>query len=526
MKQSPPSEPLREQPPAKSPEVNKWLITATIMISSLIVVIDTSIVNVAIPEIQKSLGASVHEISSVATFYIISTVIIMPLTGYLSALWGRKQFYAGAIILFTLSSLLCGLAWNLPSLVLFRILQGLAGGALLPSAQAILFETFPPEEQGKAMGIFGLGVIVGPAIGPVLGGYLTDSVGWRSIFTVNVPIGIIATLMVLKFIRNPSYIKKPQGKFDLPGLISLVVSLSSLQYALERGQSLGWLSSREIMGLVVIGLSSLAYFIRRELVTPHPIVDFSAFKNRAFVAGNIIGTITGFGLFGILFVLPLFMSNILHFNTVQMGLALMPGALSTALTMPLAGRLADRLEPWIPMSFGIAIVTLGTWQLSYLTAQSGYWDLFWPQVLRGIGLGLVFVPLSKATLGTISKAKTAAASGLYNLVRQLGGSTGIALLTVMLQYFQAVHLNNLNYAVAQHDPATLNQLHELATVFMQRKAIEGGNVPTQALSNMKELILSQAALEAYKDLFRYSAGIFMLNYLAVSFLKVKHPVSR
>ncbi len=491
--------------PTAPPAVNKWLVTITIMSATVIAIIDTSIVNVAIPTIQESFAASIDQVNAVATFYIISNVIVMPLTGYLSALWGRKQLYAGAIVLFTLASLLCGLAWNLESLVLFRIIQGLAGGALLPSAQAILFETFPREEHGKAMGIFGLGVIVGPALGPVLGGYLTDTVGWRSIFTVNVLPGILATVMVLRFIVNPPYLKKPEGKFDWPGLATLMIGLASSQYALENGQRLGWFNSGLITFLTLLGVVNLAYLVRRELVTDNPVIDLSVFSNRTFAAGNIIGVLAGFSLFGVLFILPILMSQILHFNTIQIGLALMPGALSTALAMPIAGRLVDRLDPRIPLAVGIAIFVVATWQFSYLNMRSGYWDLFWPQVGRGIGLGLVFVPLSSATLGSISIAKTASASGLYNLVRQLGGSAGIALLTLMLQHLEAFHWRQLAGA-------------NLSSV--SKGAISSSGEPS-AIASLSDAVHQQAAVLAYNDLFRYSALIFATAYLPLLFLKVK-----
>jgi DHA2 family multidrug resistance protein len=340
------------------------------------------------------------------------------------------------------------------------------------------------------MGIFGLGVIVGPALGPVLGGYLTDTVGWRSIFTVNVLPGILATVMVLRFIHNPSYLKKPEGKFDWPGLATLTIGLASLQYALENGQRLGWFNSGLITFLTVVGVVNLVYLVRRELVTHNPVVDLSVFGNRTFAAGNLIGVLAGFSLFGILFILPVFMSQILHFNTIQIGLALMPGALATALAMPIAGRLADRLDPRIPLAVGITIFVVATWQFGDLNMRSGYWDLFWPQVGRGLGLGLIFVPLSSATLGSISKAKTASASGLYNLIRQLGGSAGIALLTLMLQQLEAFHLGKLASA----------------------------NLASASLS---DAVHQQATVLAYDDLFRYSALIFATAYLPLFFLKVK-----
>ncbi len=479
----------QEQSPTPQTSVNKWLVTLTIMIGTLIAVIDTSIVNVAIPQIQASLGTSIDEIGSLVTFYIISSVIVMPLNGYLSALWGRKQFYAGAIVLFTISSLLCTLSWNLPSLVCFRILQGLGGGALFPSAQAILLDTFPKEEHGKAMSVFGLGVVAGPAIGPVLGGYLTDTFGWRSIFTINVPIGIIAGIMVLLFIHNPPYLNKLHGKFDWPGLIALVIGLSSLQYALENGHRLHWFESKLIILLFIVGVVAVVYLVRRELVTRYPIIDLSVFGNLTFVAGNIIGLLTGFNIFGLLFVLPMFMSQILHYDSFKTGMAMMPGPVATALIVPLAGRLTDRLDPRIPLGLGVAVCTVGTWQFSHLTMQSGYWDIFWPQSWQGIGLGLVFVPLSSATLGSVSQAKRASASGLYNLIRQLGGSVGIAGLTVMLQCLQAFYQSN----------------------------------PSESFKQVafSDILPEQAAVLAYSHLFRYSALIFLASYVPLLFLKVK-----
>ncbi|WP_017317776.1 DHA2 family efflux MFS transporter permease subunit [Mastigocladopsis repens] len=482
--------------PIVQPPVNKWLVTATILLASLIAMIDVSIVNVAIPQIQTSLGASIDEIGSIITFYIISTVIVMPLNGYLNALWGRKQFYTAVIILFTVSSLLCGLAWSFPVLVFFRILQGLGGGALVPSAQAILLETFPKEEHGKAMGIFGLVLLLGPTIGPVLGGYLTETVGWRSIFFINVPIGIIAAVMAFLFIVNPPYLNKPQGKFDWPGLIALIIGLSSLQYALEIGQRLNWFESKLIIILLVVGVVAIAYLVRRELVTRFPIIDLSVFGNLTFVSGTLIGALIGFALFGILFILPLFMSQILRYDSFQMGMTLVPGTVAMAAMMPLAGLLADRLDPRIPMGIGIALCSSATWQFSHLTAQSGYWDLVWPQIWRGLGLGLVFVPVSSATLGSISNEKKASASGLYNLIHQLGGSIGIAGLTIMLQRLQAFHLSNL-------------------TVSAQQKAAVASS----------DILQQQATALTYSNLFSYSALIFLVSYLPLLFLRVRRRVS-
>ncbi|MEH2160736.1 MAG: DHA2 family efflux MFS transporter permease subunit [Nostoc sp.] len=468
------------------PPINKWLITTTLMLGTLIAILDTSIVNVAIPQIQNNLGGSIDEISSVVTFYIISNVIVMPLTGYLSALWGRKQFYAGAIILFTIASLLCGLSWNLSALVFFRVLQGLGAGVLFPTAQAILLDTFPREEHGKAMSIFGLGMLVAPAFGPVLGGYLTDMLTWRSIFLINVPIGLIAAVMVFRFIHDSPYLKKPQGKFDWSGLIALVIGLSSLQYALENGQRLNWFDSTLIIVLLIAGVSAIAYLVWWELVNPSPIMDLSLFRNRTFALGNIITFLAGFSLFGVLFISPVFLSQVLNYDSLTIGMLLMPGPVATALIMPLTGVLANRLDARMILAIGIAFSAAGTWQLGDLNLQSDYWNIFWPQIWRGIGLGLLFVPLSLTTLSYVSKAKRTSASGLYNLINQLGGSIGIAGLTLMLGRLQAFHSTNLAQIVKQ-----------------------------------SEIVQQQAAVFAYNDLFRYSTFIILASYLPLIFLKVR-----
>ncbi|MEH2284365.1 MAG: DHA2 family efflux MFS transporter permease subunit [Nostoc sp.] len=476
----------KEQSAITPPATNKWLIATTLMIGTIIAIIDTSIVNIAIPQIQGNLGGSIDEISSVVTFYIISNVIVMPLTGYLSALWGRKKFYTGAIILFTVSSLLCGLSWNLSALVFFRILQGLGGGILFPTAQAILLDTFPREEHGKAMSIFGLGMLVAPAFGPVLGGYLTDTFSWRSIFLINVPIGLIAAVMVFLFIHDSPYLKKPQGKFDWSGLIALVIGLSSLQYALENGQRLNWLESGLILVLLIVGVSAIAYLIWWELVTRFPIIDLSLFRNRTFAAGNIITFLAGFSLFGGLFITPIFMSKVLNYDSLTIGMLLMPGPVATALIMPLTGVLAGRLDARILLAVGITFSAVGTWQLSDLNLQSDYWNIFWPQIWRGIGLGLLFVPLSLTTIGYVSKAKRTSASGIYNLINQLGGSIGIAGLTIMLGRLETFHSTNLAHVIKQSD-----------------------------------LVQEQAAALAYNDLFRYSTFIILASYLPLLFLKVR-----
>ncbi|HXP92516.1 MAG TPA: DHA2 family efflux MFS transporter permease subunit, partial [Candidatus Binatia bacterium] len=301
------------------------------MLGLIMAIIDSSIVNVALDTMAGNLGASIDEISWVATSYILANVVIMPLNGWLTAYFGRKKFYAACLAIFTVASFLCGTATNVWQLVVYRILQGLGGGALQPTAQAILFESYPPEKRGQAMAVFGLGAMVGPTLGPTLGGYIVDNASWPLIFYINIPIGVAAFVMTLAFIRDPSYIRKPERGIDWFGLGMMTAGIAALQYVLERGQHDDWFDSPAIVILTVVAIVGIAGFIIRELLEKKPFVDLTVFKNRAFTAGNVIGVVTGFGLFGLNLILPLYFQDVLRFNAWQSGLALLPGAAATAL---------------------------------------------------------------------------------------------------------------------------------------------------------------------------------------------------
>ncbi len=307
------------------------------MLGVIMAIIDTSIVNVALPNMAGNLGAATDEISWVATGYILANVVIMPLNGWLTALLGRKRFYATSLVIFTVSSLLCGTAHDVTTLIVWRIVQGIGGSALQPTAQAIMFESYPPAKRGSAMAIFGMGAMVGPAIGPSLGGWIVDNYSWPLIFFINIPIGILAIVMTLLFIRDPAYIHKPERGADLIGLGAMTIGIASLQYVLERGQRDDWFDSATITLLAVTAVAGLAFFIVRELRDPHPFVDLRVFRSRSFTAGTIIGIVSGFGLYGLNLVLPLFFQNVLGFDALQTGYALLPGAVATAISMRLRG---------------------------------------------------------------------------------------------------------------------------------------------------------------------------------------------
>lgn len=471
------------------------LITITVMLGLIMAIIDSTIVNVALNTIGGNLGASVDEVSWVATGYILANVIVMPLNGWLTAYLGRKQFYAASLAIFTISSFLCGTATSIVMLIVYRVIQGLGGGALQPTAQAILFETYPPEKRGAAMAIFGLGAMVGPAVGPTLGGYIVDNATWPLIFYINIPIGIIAFLMTMAFIPNPKFIERPKAGIDWVGLGLLTAGLASLQYVLERGEHDDWFQSGTIVLLSVVAVAGLAFFIIKSLRDEHPLVDLQIFRYRSFSIGNIIGIITGFGLFGTALILPLFFQTILNFTAFDTGMALLPGALSTAVSMVIIGRILNKVDARMSIAFGMFVFAWSCWWLGGLNTNAGYWDVFWPRLVQGFGLGFLFVPLSTVTLGDVPLHKLAGATGVLTLVRQLGGSFGIAILTTLLVHQTAIAWNVLSSGVTQTHGYSVGVL--------------------------TQMVAQQASMISYDYLFRITAIVFVVAIPLVFLIRVK-----
>jgi DHA2 family multidrug resistance protein len=471
------------------------LITVTVMLGMIMAIIDSTIVNVALPTIGGNLGADVDEVSWIVTGYILANVVVMPLNGWLTAYLGRKRFYAISLALFTVSSFLCGTASNITSLIIWRIIQGIGGGALQPTAQAILFETYPPERRGAAMAIFGMGAMVGPAVGPTLGGYIVDNASWPLIFYINIPIGIVAFLMTMAFIPNPKFIARVTSGIDWAGLGLLTAGLASLQYVLERGEHDEWYSSNTIWILTIVAAVTLSLFIYRMLREKHPLVVLRVFRFASFSIGNVIGIIMGFGLFGTALILPLFFQTILGLTAFDTGLVLLPGAVATAVSMVIIGRILNRIDARASIVFGMGIFAVSCWLLGDLNTQAGYWDVFWPRVIQGFGLGFLFVPLTTLTLGDVPVADMAGATGVSTLIRQLGGSFGIAILTTLLTHQTAVAWNVLASGVTQ--------THGL---------------PVGALTQM---VATQASMVAYDFLFRLTSIVFVLTMPLVFFLKVR-----
>ncbi|GAC1575888.1 MAG: MDR family MFS transporter [Candidatus Elarobacter sp.] len=479
------------------------MVTLTVMLGLIMAIIDSSIVNVALNDMAGNLGSSIDEIGWVATGYILANVIVMPLNGWLTARFGRRNFYASCIVVFTLASIMCGTATNVWQLVFYRVIQGLGGGALQPTAQAILFESYPPEKRAGAMAIFGLGAMVGPAIGPTLGGIIVDNSSWPLIFYINIPIGIVAFLMTLAFIRDQSYVARDRSPIDVLGLGLLTAGVASVQYVLERGQRDDWFSSPTIVVLTAVALVSLVAFCRREWLDPRPLVDLHVFESRAFSAGSAIGIVTGFGLFGTALVLPLFFQNVLGFSATETGLALLPGAIATALSMPIASQLVRRIDGRALIAFGLLVFAASTWWMGIINQDSGYWDVFWPRAVQGFALGFMFVPLSTATLGEIARDKMANATGIYTLIRQLGGSLGIAILQFTQTRYQDNAYASLAAGVSSANPNVerfLNDLHGSA-------------------AQLYAMVMLNATVISYDNVLRLCAIVFVVSTPLVLLLK-------
>jgi DHA2 family multidrug resistance protein len=489
----------------------KYLIAITVSLASVLELLDTSIVNVAIPHMMGNLGATLDQIAWVSTGYIVANVIVLPITGWLSAYFGRRRYFAGSIALFTLASFMCGNAHSLTALVAWRIIQGLGGGALLSTSQAILYEEFPREEFGTAMAIFGVGVMVGPTLGPTVGGWITDTYGWPWIFYINIPFGMLALALTLTFI-NDSLHQARADKVDWLGLGLLAVGIGCLQTMLERGERLDWFSSGQVRFLGLTSVLSLVSFIWHELHTAHPVVDLRILKSRQLTVGVVFGLVLGVCLYATVFVLPVYLQNIRNFTANQTGLVILPGALASAFTMAFMGRLQNKFDGRLSIAAGVGIFALAMWKHAHFTTESGFHDFFWPLIFRGVGLGLIFVPLTNLALADLPMAKIPNGTGLFNLMRQLGGSVGIALSATLVQRFTAIHRADLMASVTPYSEATRERLSQITNTLIAR-----GDVPamaqTKAVGFLNGLVTQQAMMLSFEQLFLMFGAVFVLSLL-------------
>ncbi|HEV2330914.1 MAG TPA: DHA2 family efflux MFS transporter permease subunit [Verrucomicrobiae bacterium] len=508
------------------PRHNPWLIALGVMLATFMEVLDTSIANIALPHIAGSMSATPDEATWVLTSYLVSNAIILPMTGWLSNYFGRKRLLIMCIGIFTATSALCGAAPTLTTLIIARILQGVGGGAMVPIAQAVLLESFPPQKRGVAMAAFAQGVVVAPILGPTLGGWITDNFSWRWIFYVNLPFGLLAAFMAQWLVEDPPYIKRNKhATIDFIGFGFLCVWLATMQVALDKGQEADWLGAVWIRWMLVISVVALIAFIVREFTAEHPLVDLRVFGNRNFAVGVLLMTVLAGILYGTTAELPLFMQTLMGYPALQSGLTQSPRGVAAFITTFIVGRIVGKIRNRYLLCFGFCLLAYSAWMLSSINLQVSAASVIFPSVLNGIAISFIFVPLTTTTMGYLAQSQIGNASGLYNLMRNLGGSIGIAFVTTMLARGAQKHQALMVEHMTSTDPGFTQQL----TVAQHALARQTDPVTAtgQAYSVLYQTLDAQAHLWAFVDNFRLfcllSLGCVPLVFL---FKRVSRPPAR
>jgi MFS transporter, DHA2 family, multidrug resistance protein len=495
---------------SRNPQIiNPWIIAVAVMLSTFMEVLDTTVVNVSLPHIAGSLSATVGEATWTLTSYLVSNAIILPLTGWLSNFFGRKRMLLLSVTGFTIASFLCGLAPSLPFLIVCRVIQGACGGGLQPISQAVLLESFPPEDRGKAMGFWGLGIVVAPLLGPVLGGWLTDSYSWRWVFYINVPIGLASIVMTRMFVFDPAYIRRVSSKVDYWGIGMLAVGIGTLQVVLDKGQEKDWFGTSWIAVLAVVAVVALAAFIFYELRIKEPVVNLRVFKNRTYSTGVFLMAMLGVGLYSTTVLIPLVLQTLLGYPALRAGIAMAPRGLGSFIAMPIVGLIMTKFDPRKLLTLGMIVCAMTLFQFSRLNLQAGYWDYFWPQFEMGLALGFLFVPLTTTSMAPIPKETMGNATSLFNLVRNLGGSIGISAVNTIQVRRTQMNINVLGRHVNPYDASSRQMLSALQKTFMSR----GGDMVTaahQARETLFRIVEQQASMLAYNTVFRLLAALFLL----------------
>jgi len=498
---------------------HRWMIAIAVMSSAVMQVLDTSVVNVSLPHIAGSLSSTVDEATWVLTSYLVANAIILPITGWLAGVLGRKRVLLMAVAGFTLSSLLCGVALNLPMVIVFRVLQGATGGGLQPLSQAVLLEEFPGKEQGKAMAFWSLGIIAAPILGPTLGGWITDTWTWRWVFFINLPVGVLSLLLISQYVYDPHYLRRRTMGVDAWGIGMLAVGMGALQITLDKGQEKDWFGSTLIRALCVVALVCLAAFVLRELRARDPIVHFSLMRSRTFASGIVLVTIMGFVLYGSLVLLPLFMQTLLGWSATTAGIWNSPRGVGTALCMPLVGFLLGRgWDARRLLIVGFAISGLCFFGYSRMTLDSGTWDIFWIQIVQGFALGLLFVPLATLTMSPVPKAETGYATSLFNTMRNVGSSMGISFVTTMMARREQFH----QQVLASHfTPSSRSGQQALAQFapFLAHQGFDRITAVQKAGGLLYRMLQQQAALLSYADAFFLMGLLILLNIPVVLLMR-------
>lgn len=498
----------------------RYIITITVVLCTLLELIDTTVVNVATNTLMGNLGATLSEVSWVIASYAIANVIIVPMSGWLSSQFGRKIYFASSVAIFTFASLMCGLSGSIWTLVFWRFVQGIGGGALFATSQTILKEIYPPEKIGMAMAMFGMGVIVGPTIGPYLGGYLVYNYTWPVIFFVNIPIGIIAVFLTLTYIRDNPFEKKTDASVDWLGIILLIIGIGSLQLVLEQGERNDWFESQYIISFTLLAIGGIIGFIIRELTTENPIVDLRVLTKGNVAIATIMNFVLGFILFGSVFIYPIYMQRFLGFTAQMSGAMFIPGALLSGMLMPVVGGMLSKGTPPKYMIVGGFLITaiFVFWSSFIFTTNTGTEPMFWPLLVRGLGMAFLFVPLSGLTLGGLNGKDVGQASGISNMIRQIGGSMSVAIIGVLNETLSAEHRANILEHVTPDNPLVNERLNAMKAGLMSATS-DAQRASQQALAFLDYNINKQAAILSYIDIFHYLTIFILISVPLVLFAR-------
>jgi DHA2 family multidrug resistance protein len=484
------------------PRFNPWLIAFSVMLGTFMEVLDATVVTVSLPHVAGSLAATPEEATWVLTSYLLSNAIVLPLTGWLGNRFGRKRVLMTCIVVFTAASAVCGAASSLGVLVVARVLQGVGGGALQPMAQAILMESFAPARRGVAMAAFSMGVIVAPILGPTLGGWVTDNYSWRWVFYINLPIGLLAMALVNTFVEDPPYLRaRRSGRIDYIGFALMVVGLSALQIMLDRGQEVDWFAASWVRWCAAISVLTLVAFVAREFLVKEPIVDLRILGERNFAVGFGLSTVLGVCLYSTTSMLPLFLQTLLGYPAVESGLAVSPRGLGAMVSAIVVGRAIAVIDSRLMIAAGLALLAASGYMFAGLTLQISVGSVVWASILNGMSTGMIFVPLSLMTMGRLRNEQMGNAAGLYTLMRNLGGSVGIAVATTLLARSAQTHQAVLASHLTPYDPA-----YEQTRQSLQRFLTAHTDPVTasrQALGMLYNLLVQQATLLAFLDVFRF-----------------------
>ena len=510
---------------APAPEVElsaarKWTITASVMLVTVMQVLDVTVTNVALPHIQGSLSAGVDEVSWVLTSYLAANAVILPATGWLSGVLGRKRFFLMCTVVFTLASVLCGLAPNITILLIARMLQGIGGGPLMPVSQAIMWEIFPLRQRGIAMSVWGMGVMMAPIFGPTLGGWIADNWSWRWIFYINVPLGLVGLLVSSAVLFDPPYLRRAT-RVDGPGLALMAIGFLSLQLFLDQGERNEWFESYAIIALALVAVSALLAFLIRELTTDEPILDLTAYGDRNFAASSLIMIVVMVGFFSSMVLLALFTQKVLGYDAWTSGLVLAPGGVGNLISLVLAGRLITRVDQRLLLALGCILNALATFWMSEVSLSVDYWALAWPRFVQGIGIGFIFVPLNMVALANIAREKMGNATVLLNVIRNLGGGIGVAVMATLLARRSQEHQTSMVAHLQPGDPETLDRLRTWTSHFAAHGA-DNFTAEKRAIGALYHEVTRQAQLLAVADVFWVLFILFCSAVLLLPLLRRVH----